>query len=220
MFKNKERWSWFFLLLLIVSPLSASLSWSKASLTRSLFLLIPIIMSAAYGFSSSLIGIKKQYRLFFIFLLLAVGGFFLLTSWDYYLFHYPKQKTTIHSWQCGYKEVGDFVKSNYQKYDHFYITKDIGMPYIFMLFYMQYPAEKYQRQASLSSADEYGFGQVEKFDKFIFEFKWPKDLQKNSVLIGSIDDFKNIPEQYKVDSNKLKSIKNYSETMFQIYEGN
>ena len=72
----------------------------------------------------------------------------------------------------------------------------------------------------LTAPDEYGFGQVEKFDKFIFEFKWPKDLQKSSVLIGSIDDFKNIPEQYKVDPSKLKSIKNYSETMFQIYEGN
>ena len=113
-----------------------------------------------------------------------------------------------------------YIQENYQKYSHFYISKDVGMPYIFTLFYLKYDPEMYQKQAMLTAPDEYGFGQVEKFDKFIFEFKWPKDLQKNSVLIGSIDDFKNIPEQYKVDPSKLKSIKNYSETMFQIYEGN
>lgn len=218
-FKNKEKWRWFFLLLLAVSPLSASLSWSKESLTRSLFILIPIIISASYGVSSMFYQIKKNHRLLFIFVLVIIGGFFFITSWDYYLFHYPKQKTTIHSWQCGYSEVGAYVQENYQKYSHFYLSKDVGMPYIFMLFYLKYDPETYQKQAMLTAPDEYGFGQVEKFDKFIFEFKWPKDLQKNSVLIGSIDDFKNIPEQYKVDSNKLKSIKNYSETMFQIYEG-
>ena len=219
-FKNKEKWRWFFLFLLMVSPLSASLSWSKESLTRSLFLLIPIIISASYGISATLYQIKKNNRLLFIFVLMIIGGFFLITSWDYYLFHYPKQKTTIHSWQCGYSEVGAYIQENYQKYSHFYISKDVGMPYIFTLFYLKYDPEMYQKQAMLTAPDEYGFGQVEKFDKFIFEFKWPKDLQKNSVLIGSIDDFKNIPEQYKVDPSKLKSIKNYSETMFQIYEGN
>ena len=49
---------------------------------------------------------------------------------------------------------------------------------IFLLFYLKYDPEMYQKQAMLTAPDEYGFGQVEKFDKFIFEFKWPKDLQK------------------------------------------
>ena len=220
MFKNKERWRWFFLILLAISPLSASFSWSKESLTRSLFLLVPVIISASYGINATLHQIKKDQRVSSIFVLAAIGGFFLLTSWDYYLFHYPKQKTAIRSWQCGYKEVGEYVRENYQKYSHFYLSKDVGMPYIFMLFYLKYDPESYQRQASLTPPDEYGFGQVEKFDKFIFEFKWPKDLQKNSALIGSVDDFKNIPEQYKVDSSKLTSVRNYSEIMFQIYKGN
>ena len=86
------------------------------------------------------------------------------------------------------------------------------MPYIFTLFYQQFPPEEYQKQASLSAADEYGFGQVEKFDKFIFEFKDPEKLGKDEVTIGSRDNFKGLGKEY----NPL-IIAPQGEPMFEIY---
>ncbi len=214
LFKNKEKWRWFILLLTFFSPFSSSLSWSTGSLTRSLFLFIPLAILSGYGFTQLGILLKKQHLLFYL-VTLSTFCFFLIFNWDFYLFHFPRRLTTIHAWQCGYKEVSDFIKQNYNKYDTFYITRDIGMPYIFTLFYLKYPPEEYQKQASLTAPDEYGFGQVNGFDKFVFDFKPPKSLQNKSVVIGSRDNFKSLGTE--VDITKLKTISTHGEPMFMIY---
>ena len=195
--KRKEEWRFVLLFILLLSPLSASLSWSTSSLTRTLFLLVPISILAGYGVGALFEEFKKQKS--FLWICLLIGGlffYFLMMQWDFYLFHYPKRLVTIHAWQCGYKEVNTYIKDVYPSVSHFYITRDIGMPYIFTLFYLQYPPKKYQKEAYLSAPDEYGFGQVEKFDKFIFEFKSPEKLQKGEVVIGSRDDFKGLGKDY------------------------
>jgi hypothetical protein len=201
------------LFILLSSPLSASLSWSTSSITRSLFILIPISILAGYGGVLLFEEIKKQ-KIFLWMSLFAVGifGYFLTVQWDFYLFHYPKRLITIHAWQSGYKEVNEYIKNNYNSASHIYITRDIGMPYIFTLFYLNYPPEEYQRQAQLSAPDEYGFGQVEGFDKFTFEFIDPEKAEKNSVIIGSRDNFKGLKKEY----NPL-IIAPQGESMFMIY---
>lgn len=213
LFKKKQPWRFLLLALFLVAPFSASLSWADVSLTRSLFFLIPSIMISAYGIVNFLA------RLFLptIIILAMTFLFFLGMSWDFYIFHYPKRGLIIRSWQCGYKELAQYVKNNYNKFDNFYITKQNGEPYIFMLFYLKYPPEKYQKQAKLSPLDKYGFGQVEKFDKFIFSFKLSKDL-KNATIVGYPDDFPTNPSQYNIDMSKIKKIKVGTEDMFWIYE--
>ena len=219
--KNKERWRYFLIGLLLISPASSSLSWAKASLTRSLFFLIPIFIISSYGFVNLLkvIRNKKYYKLV-LFLIIISFGYFNFFNWDFYLFHYPKRAIVVRSWQCGYKELGEYISQNYDKYDKFYITKDIGMPYIFQLFYLKYPPLKYQKQAILTPPDEYGFGQVEQFDKFIFQFTSPLKV-KNAVVIGSQNDFKDYKkENPDFDLSKTKIIKKGTEEMFRIYESN
>jgi hypothetical protein len=211
--RKKEEWRFILLFILLLSPLSASLSWSTSSLTRSLFLLVPISVLAGYGTVNIVQYIKKgTYSYLIIFLTICLFGYFALMQWDFYLFHYPKRLITIHAWQSGYKEVNEYIKKNYISTNRFYITRDIGMPYIFTLFYQQYPPERYQKEATLSVPDEYGFGQVEKFDKFIFEFKNPEKLQKNEVTIGSRDNFRGL----KNDKNTI-IISPQGEPMFEIY---
>jgi len=214
LFKKKEEWRFVLLFVLFFTPLSASLSWATASLTRSLFIFIPISILAAFGTVVLFEEIKKRKNALVIFIL-AMGCFayFLIAQWDFYLFHYPKRLVTIHAWQSGYKEVNEYIKNNYAATDHFYITKDIGMPYIFVLFYQQYPPALYQKQAHLSTADEYGFGQVEKFDKFTFEFQDPKDLKKNEVTIGSRDNFRGVALEHP-----SVVIAPQGEPMFEIYK--
>ena len=212
-FQKKEKWRFVLLFILFFSPLSASLSWATQSLTRTLFLLVPVSILAAYAIVVIFQSVKKNvYFYFLVGVLICAFGYFAVSQWDFYLFHYPKRLTTIHAWQCGYREVGEFINKNYDKYDRFYITSDIGMPYIFTLFYTQYPPQKYQKQAHLSSPDEYGFGQVKGFDKFIFTFKDPKVLEKNAVVVGSRNDFEGLKKDYKPTV-----IAPQGEPMFEIY---
>ncbi len=120
---------------------------------------------------------------------------------------------TIRAWQCGYNELTDYVLQNYNKYDRFVITDRHGQPYIFFLFFLKYDPKKYQAQSLMSSPDKYGFGQVNKFDKFIFKFHYDQSLKKTS-FIGYPDEF----NQLNIDRSKIKKIKVGTEEIFWIYE--
>jgi len=207
LFKNKEKWRYLIVLMLLFSPVSASLSWSGGSITRSIFIFIPILIISAYG----MINFLNKKGVIFYLLLSIFYLLFLFYSWDFYLNHYPKRAVVLRSWQAGYKELSNYIKINYNRFDKFYITKKNGQPYIYLLFYLNYPPEKYQKESSLSSADQYGFGQVEKFDKFIFDLPKTNNL-KNSVVIGFPDDFPDIEKSH------LKEIKIGTEIIFYIKE--
>jgi len=92
------------------------------------------------------------------------------------------------------------------------VTKKLGQPYIFMLFYLKYPPADYQKQASLSAPDEYGFGQVEKFDKFTFSLQ-NNDENKLSLYITTSKE-----DELGGSRKKLETV-NYNEhEIFNIYE--
>ncbi len=216
LFKKREDWRFILLFILFASPLSASLSWSTSSLTRSLFTLVPLSILAGYGAVNLMISFKKNwYSYLIIGLVICSFGYFVIMQWDFYLFHYPKRLIIIHAWQGGYKEINEYIKNNFDSTSHFYITRDIGMPYIFSLFYINYPPEQYQKQSHISAADEYGFGQVDGFDKFTFEFIDPEKAERNSIIIGSRDNFKGLKKEY----NPLV-IAPQGEPMFMIYRKN
>lgn len=206
LFKNKEKWRYFILALWLFSPISSILAWTGISLTRSLFIIIPSLIIATYG----VINFTRNSKLIFL-TVFCLYFVLVLYNWDFYLHHYPKRAIVVRAWQSGYKELSEYIKNNYKRFDKFYITKKNGQPYIFLLFYLRYPPNKYQQISSLSASDQYGFGQVEKFDKFIFNL--PSGAQpKNSVIIGFPDDF---PESERI---YLKEIKVKTETIFYIKE--
>lgn len=213
LFKKKERYRYIVLTLLLISPVPAALSWAGTSLTRSLFFLVPILIVAAYGMYQSYHAIPKKYSLLLVVYLIVAEFFLLFYTWDFYLNHYPKRALAQRAWQTGNRELASYVQENYENYNRFYISRKNGQPYVFLLFYMKYPPEKYQKMAQLSSPDEYGFGQVEQFDKFDFNFRIPKPGEK-AVAIGYPDDFSNL----NIESSKIKKIKSGTEEIFWIYE--
>jgi hypothetical protein len=210
LFKNKEKWRFFILTLLLVSPLSGSLSWAEVSLTRTLFIFIPSLVIAAYGVVNLIEAL--HYKLYIAGFLILAEIFFLFYAWDFYFFHYPKRAVAIRYWQSGYSELSSYVQNNYNKFHTFYITRKHGEPYIFLLFYNQYSPVKYQKQARLSAPDEYGFGQVYAFDKYKINVDSPKE-EKNVSVIGYPDDFGN-----EFDQARMKKIIKGREEIFWIYE--
>lgn len=220
LFKNKERFRGIIILLLLLTPLAASLSWAGLSLTRTLFIFVPIAILGSYGFFHSIDVLKnKNLRLAGIFLAVFVYAGLLYYQWDFYLLHYPRRALVVRAWQCGYKEMTAYVKKNYGKYDRFYISKLNGQPYIFMLFYLNYPPDKYQKVAKLSPPDQYGFGQVEAFDKFTFNFVMPKKGSKENVLLVGYptDDFKSQATPVP-NLDSVVEIRKETETMFWMYD--
>lgn len=214
LFKNKERYRFLLISFLMISPLSASLAWQDHSLTRSFTLIIPILIIAAYGFYNFLK--ENENRLYFPIILIVVVGaysYFVFFTWDFYFNHYPKKRDTIFSWESGYKDLTQNIKELYDTTDKFYITKRNGQPYIHLLFHLQYPPEKYQKQATLSAPDEYGFGQVEKFDKFEFNFKTP-DPRENAVYIGYPEEFNGTG----ITEKDVKKVTLHSHEIFWIYK--
>lgn len=216
-FKNKEKWRYLLLSLVIISPITGSLSWAQTSLTRSLFLLIPLIIIKAYGFVNLIYTVNHKYKKITFLTVCLIFIFFWFYSWDFYINHYPKRALVTQAWQCGYKELVSYINEKYNSINKFYITKKNGQPYIFLLFYQKYQPAKYQKMAKLTPPDEYGFGQVEAFDKFDFNFKIPNNENKY-ITVGYPDDFTSMPDDQKLPESKIKKIIINNQEIFWIYE--
>ena len=206
LFRHRHPLRYLLMLVLLSIPLASSLSWQVYSLSRTHSLIIVILPIAAYG----LFCLLKRSRY------LLVGGIILsiglsLTSLYFLNIHYPKRALIVRAWQAGYFELVEYTQKNYQQKKHFYITKKSGQPYIFFLFYLSYPPKQYHQQAQLSAPDEYGFGQIEKFDKYVFNFVTPKNNNQNSY-VGYPDDY----NENQLKTLKLREIKVRTETMFLI----
>ena len=75
--------------------------------------------------------------------------------------HYPKEYSG--EWQYGYKQAITLAKAHKNEYDTIVLTESIGRPYIYALFYEQYPLKRFEetRDASFDAAgfyNVYGFG--------------------------------------------------------------
>jgi 4-amino-4-deoxy-L-arabinose transferase-like glycosyltransferase len=209
LFKDKQKYRYLLTLLLLISPIVNALTWQDRSLIRTYFMIFPILMIASYGlYSMYTSGVK--YKKLFAAATFFIYMFFLVQSWDMYLFHYYKRALTARSWQCGYKEVAQYVKDHYDDTKEFYITIKHGQPYIYLLFYNQIDPRVFQKSLELTKPDEYGFTQVRAFDKFKFYMFGPYN-KPGVTYIGYPDDFDST-----VDQTKVTHVKFRDEEMFWI----
>lgn len=208
LFYKKEKNKFFLTFLLLISPLAGSLTWAGLSVSRSFFMFIVLFIIISYGWIN--FWHKKSSYWFLLIKMAIIGVFLFLTSlnWDYYLNHYPKKWLNQQAWQCGYKELVSYVKKNYSNFHLFYITKESGPPYIFFLYYLKYPPEKFQKEAFLGEVDQYDFQQVEKFDKFIFSLDYDQN-KKNMMIVG---------RPYQVPESGTKKIYFNDQEIFWIKE--
>lgn len=213
LFKKNKKVGIFILLLLLISPLPAALTWQEYALTRSFFLIVPLLIFVSYGVEFLLVS-KYKSRILFVSFAIFFYLLYVAKSWDFFYFHYPKRAQVVRSWFCGYKELASFIKENYSSYNRFYITQEVGQPYIALLFYTQYSPSLYQKQISLSPKDEYGYTKINGFDKYVFDISsFDKQVEKNSVYVFSESEAKNRNIKYE----DALHIKIRTEEMFWIY---
>lgn len=188
---NYNKNQLFFLLWLLLIPLSSALTRDSVSATRSMSMSIPLMYFTASGIFIFL----KKYKNITVYCLLITVYLLSFIYWsDLYLNHMTK--THPADWLVGYKESTQYLISKQSQYQNITMTDFYGQPYIYYLFYSKYPPTKYQQQANLttSSVDS---GSVAKIDNIKFTpANWP--VPENSLTVFSFDeiirqnlDFKN-----------------------------
>lgn len=214
--KNGFKHKFLLLMMALFGVSTAAATSQDPSLTRSFFLIIPLLAVASYG-AYYLYGSIRRTSIGKFVLIGAIGAyaFFTIISWDFYFNHYPYRAQVIHAWQCGYEELVASIQKYYPTHREFYITKELGQPYIMLLYYMRYNPATYQRQASLTAPDQYGFGQVEKFDKF--EFRIPDEAPPNSIIVAHHNEFADNIDRFS-KYKQLESIRVGPSEIFRIYE--
>lgn len=184
MFRKKIDNRWFLIIWLLLAFIPAALTRFVPSASRSLSILpsISIIISIGLLYSVNYIRQPIFKKLYIIFI-----TFIFVLNMAYYL-HYYYINTPIRyakEWHFGMREVINQVKNRQEQYSAVWFAKE-AWGYIYPLFYLQYPPEKYQPQAKLGQLDEFGFGWVRSFDKYIFD-DFPLDLaeRRNTLFIGA-----------------------------------
>jgi 4-amino-4-deoxy-L-arabinose transferase-like glycosyltransferase len=105
------------------------------------------------------------------------------------------------TWQYGYQQAVEYVKTNYSQYSHIYFTKKYGEPHEFVLFYWPWDPLKYQTDSNLNWNYHAGWYWVDGFDKFLFINDWEINNIKyphNSLLLTS-------PGNYPPSGAKLQN---------------
>ncbi|MBU0618998.1 phospholipid carrier-dependent glycosyltransferase [Patescibacteria group bacterium] len=82
-----------------------------------------------------------------------------------YYVHWPTESAK--EWQYGYQQAVEAVKRRQNDYDQIVITRALDRPYIYFLFYNQYPASQYW-QTRQARRDNFGFWHIDGFGQYTF----------------------------------------------------
>ena len=181
---NQSKFIWFWLL---VSPLPAALSRDSIQATRSLNMVLPLIIVVGSGMYQTYLWLKNQKKAIYVLcsLFYVLGYLWCFVYYlDQYYTHYPRQSSQF--WQYGYRELINKIAPIKNNYSQIIMTPKYGQPYIYWLFYTQYNPPVYQQKAQLKENVSGDVGQVERIDNLEFRpVFWPADRNlKNALLIG------------------------------------
>lgn len=201
---KKEKSKAIILFWLFTASIPAVLSRDLISMVRALNLAFPFIILEGFGLYflvtklSSLTKIKNYLVSSALLTIIAAN---LLLYTDFYFVHLPKELSD--GWLYGYKQVLSALPDT-SKYARVVISDAYGQPYIYYLFYKQYPPEKFQSQAVLEQSTT-DVGTVRKIDNIEFRhINWPDDRGlENTLLVGNE---LALPEQDLITEKKTKKL--------------
>ena len=151
----------------------------------------------------------RKFKYFFLFFITFSLFLILNISCYLYTYYFVFPKLYAGQWLDGYKQAVEYVGENKDKYDKIYITNHYSRPYIYLLFYLNYPPAKYNQIVD-RERDWYGNWSVKRFDKYIFG-----DEVDNSDKILYLAK----PETSKEGFNKVGEINNsFAQPVFWVLE--
>lgn len=194
LFRKKEGFWWILPLWILVGIIPAATARETPHALRIEITLPAFQILTAFGLITFLTWFKKTWIIFPV-LILFIFNF--IYFYHGYFAAYPSQFSG--EWQYGYKESINYVLENKDNYDSFYITTELGRPYIYYLFYSKASPFEFRELAKIKR-DAFGFVSIDGFDKFKFsqDFSLISDKNKN-VLYVNVP--KSVPSGAKVVKN-------------------
>lgn len=194
LFRKKEANWWLIPIWLLVGIIPAATARETPHALRIEGALPTFQIITAYGIAAILLWSKKQkIKLWGTFLPFALLILFTINfSYFYHTYFSHYAKSFSGEWQYGYKEAINYVSQNLDNYEQIRMTTELGRPYAYYLFYLKFSPDKFRSNSTIER-DVFGFVNVKKFDKFLFE----KDLNKEEAgnrKILYINDNYNVPK--------------------------
>lgn len=180
---------------LLLAPVPAALSRDIISAVRSLPMVVPLSIISG-------IGLAKIFRKKLLILIYSpVLVFFLIYFADLYFLHSPHY--TADGWLYPYQRIFSLIQQHQDDYRQVVISPKLGQPYIFALFYLHYPPDKFQREVVFVPNPQGDVGEITSFDKFIFRpIYWPVDRNLSSTIF--VGDQYELPEKDLITTPLLK----------------
>lgn len=174
----------------LLVPIPASITSGVPHAVRALnFLPIPQIfiglgLLASYLYALKLKSVVRQ-GLFGLFIIIFIFNFV------YYLNQYFVQLNYFNSsdWQYGYREAVKFIDQVGSGYKKVIVSNErpLDQSYMFLLFYLKYPPEKYQNEGGTQSG---GFKENHGFANLEFKnIRWNQESKDKTLFIGRQEDF-------------------------------
>jgi len=192
---------------LLTGPLPAAITRDAVHGIRSYWMVVPLVIFTSLGILRFFSLIKAYWPKFFlpsVSFIFLVYIFCLILYLDLYYVHFPKKNSS--GWNYGMKEVAKIIEEGKSKYSKIIMTQKYGQPYIFYLFYNQYPPKNYQQQAYLKENPWGDVGKVERIDNIEFRnVYWPDDRNCQNCLF--IDDELGLPEKDISQTSEAKILR-------------
>lgn len=198
LFRNREK-NWLlipFWLLIGIIPAATARETPHALRIETTLPMFQILV--AYGLVQTFYRMKEKIvkfplKKFSIVALILFAGFNIAYFIEEYFVHYSKSYSR--EWQYGYKEAIAYITENEHKYNKIYLTKELGRPYIYTLFYKKYDPERFRKEAVIQR-DPFGFVTVKSIDKYYFDKDDLKKTGEKNVLF--IDSPVDVPKDAKL----------------------
>lgn len=157
--KSKKALRYLPLIALILAPIPAALTRESPHALRAILAAPALAIISAVGIYSFGIYFKRYSKV----ALIGVVLIYLLTFGAYFknfISTYPAQSSS--DWQYEYKEIFANQKEGI-------VTDKYAQPYIFALFYLKYPPDKFKQTVKYNPVDRWGFSLVSSFNGFEFK---------------------------------------------------
>lgn len=189
LFKRRERFKFFLLGWLLLGPIPAAITRDPVHARRSFNMVPPLMIISALGLEFLLFKIFKiSNRLKTLILMssLAIFAyFFTFYLASYYIFTPLRTYKGPGGWQCGYKELVEFIPPIKDRYNKVIVDTSYQGPYIFFLFYEKYQPDLYQLQANLVQESPDVLGEGPGYDNYEFRpIYWPEDRGLKKTLFA------------------------------------
>lgn len=184
--RNSNYIGWILLAWLIFYPLPASLTIETPNALRTLVGPLVLSIFSAYG-AYKLIEWSGKRRILNALAMAVLVANVALTSKFYYIDY---SRNNSQAWQYGMREAITYAERS--SYQNVIVSDGFQRPYIFILFYTQYPPEVYQKSPIVETQDSHSPTDYRIGKYYVTSSTKPLDLKEKSLYILPEEEFSQI----------------------------